>query len=392
MLELDGTLEKRLKRLRVHIDAPDGDTLFFRNVPANKRFFNKPRTNLLIKRAREKMPFLVCVDEDLEYTGADEELARIFTISTRQQGWRVLHLQAAAQCDVHKVLERALEVLGCVVRDTEAQDEKVTHTGKRESNLLAIFGVNLSRIVAEGNAEPTQGREGLISDVVSCLLQWQPVMPVITGHTGAGKTNLLYGVARALRERQASTQLISVDAGVLMACTMFEAERENLFAALLKEARFRGGTIIALEHAERALLGGPSAPWLLSDALDKGLRIVGTTPRNFGFDFTFLRRRVMEIELVEMSPAETLKVLLTIKDRLSAHHSVEIDESALRTVIEASRTLAGCYPSKAISLLDAACARARLNGARALNAQDLLLASARFTEDEEYPSLLASHI
>jgi ATP-dependent Clp protease ATP-binding subunit ClpB len=206
-----------------------------------------------------------------------------------------------------------------------------------------------------------------------------------------GKTNLLYGVARELMKRQPDAQLISVDAGLLMAGAMFDAERENLLAALLKEALFTHDTFIVLEHAERALFNVPAAPWLLCDALDKGLRLIGTALRNFCLDSKLLGRRIMEIELAEMSPAEAIKVLLAHKEQIAAHHAVEIDEAFLKLVIEQARTLAGHYPSKALSVLDGAASRASLNGARAISAQDILLASARFPEDEEYPSLLAAH-
>lgn len=68
VITVERELEKKLKQLRVHIEAPDGDTVMPRNVPTSDRYFNRPRTNLLIKRPREGMPYLICVDEDLEYT------------------------------------------------------------------------------------------------------------------------------------------------------------------------------------------------------------------------------------------------------------------------------------------------------------------------------------
>src|SRR5881296_3085854 len=105
-------LEERLKQLRVHVVVPDGDTVLLRNVPANDRFFNKPRTNLLIKRPREGMPYLICVDEDLDYTGTDAALCRVFVAGHKQQGWRVLMVGRDARANVEKVIEEALNAVG----------------------------------------------------------------------------------------------------------------------------------------------------------------------------------------------------------------------------------------------------------------------------------------
>jgi len=40
--------------------------LLLHDVPADSCRFSKPRTSVLVKRLRAGLPFLVCVDEDLE--------------------------------------------------------------------------------------------------------------------------------------------------------------------------------------------------------------------------------------------------------------------------------------------------------------------------------------
>ena len=71
MSGLEAGLKARLKQLKVRIDNPDEDTLLLHDVPADARRFSKPRTSVLVKRPRAGLPFLVCVDEDLEYVGPD---------------------------------------------------------------------------------------------------------------------------------------------------------------------------------------------------------------------------------------------------------------------------------------------------------------------------------
>ena len=90
MVGLEPGLKAQLNHFKVRIDSPDEDTLLLRNVPADERCFNKARTSVLVKRPRAGLPFLVCVDEDLEYVGSDRELARAFSAGDRQQGWLVV--------------------------------------------------------------------------------------------------------------------------------------------------------------------------------------------------------------------------------------------------------------------------------------------------------------
>lgn len=374
MLELEKELAKRLKRRRARIDVHDSNTLFLKNVPARKDCFNKSRTNLLIKRPEAGMPFLVCVDEDLEYTGTDDYLRRAFTGAHKQQGWRVIYLEQEAQADARMAVEHALRALGF---DGEEPALGCATTAAQisagEQPLLTNFGTDISRLVREGKSEPTIGREEKIEEVVSALLQWQARLPVITGQSGVGKTNLLYGVARKLSEMQLPSRVIAVDLGVIMAGTLFDSERENLLSALLKEATLASGTVLVLEHLELTLSNVPRSPWLLAQALEHGLKLMGTALDARGLEIDPLARRLHVIELTEPWPEEMPLILLALRERIARHHRVQIDESIVQAVLENARWIAGCQPARAIKLLDAAAVKATLSGKREVTLSDLYL-------------------
>ncbi len=95
-LNLDFALRNKLEERAVSVMIRDAGTIHLLNVPANERYFNKNRTNILIKRS----PFMLCLDEDLEYRGADTVLARAFAGSARHKGWRVLLLGQQTQDSV----------------------------------------------------------------------------------------------------------------------------------------------------------------------------------------------------------------------------------------------------------------------------------------------------
>jgi ATP-dependent Clp protease ATP-binding subunit ClpA len=374
-------LEKRLKQLRVHVDVPDGDTVLLRNVPANDRFFNKPRTNLLIKRPREGMPYLICVDEDLDYTGTDSALARAFVAGHKQQGWRVLFVGHDTRADIQQVIEEALGAVGFDGREPELKPAAPGVEPGSDGKLLASFAVEVSTEAAD---EPTIGRQERIEDVVSSLLQWQVRLPLIVGESGVGKTNLVRAAARRLKQCRPACRVVSVELGAVMAGTLFDSERESLLIALLKDASAQPQTVVVMEHVEMALIGVPRGHLLLGQALDEGARLIGTTLPSYlsRFQIEPLTRRLQVTELSEMSLSETGDILLALRDRIAEHHHLAIEEALLQGVIETALPLTGCFPAKAISLLDAAAARAVLAGESELSLFDVYAAAARFREDD----------
>jgi len=381
VLGVEQELENRLKQLRVHVDVPDGDTVLLRNVPANDRFFSKPRTNLLIKRPRRGMPYLICVDEDLDYTGSDSTLARAFVAGQKQQGWRVLSVGHDAGEHLQTVIEEALCVVGFDGREPELKPVASSVEPRTPGKMLASFAVEISTDVAD---EPTIGREERIDEIVASILGWQVRLPLIAGESGVGKTNLVRAVARKFKQLRPAFKVMSVELGALMAGTLFDSERESLLIALLKDVIDAPETIVVMEHLEMALIGVPRGHLLLGQALDQRARLIGTTLPAYQsrFEIPPLSRRVQIAELTEMGLGETTEVLRALRVRIADHHQVAIGEPLLDAAVDTALPLAGHLPAKAISLLDSAAARAVLAGESEVGLFDLYAAAARFGSDE----------
>ena len=200
MLELKRALAARLQDMRVRIEIPDANTVLFRSIPLSPSFFNKVRANLLIKRQQEGMPFLVCVDADLAYRGADPTLSRAFA-GPQKEGWRVLSPGSMPGLDFEQAVDQGLSALGF-----ERPEPGLALPGPAgggnpaQTALLKGFGRDLFKDVDEDVAEVTVGREREIENAASCLLRWgQARLPLVVGPSGVGKTNMLEGLARYLR-------------------------------------------------------------------------------------------------------------------------------------------------------------------------------------------------
>ncbi len=384
MLELGRALATRLRELRVRIDVPDGDTVLYRNVPANSRYFNKARTDLLLKRPAPDMPFLVCVDEDLEYTGADARLNRVFRAGVRRNGWLALLPTDRPQTDLHKATVDALCALGFDGREPEVASANPPAAHGRPDGLLASSGTDLSQLARDGKTEPTVGREEETAEIAACVLRWcQARTPVVVGPSGVGKTNLLHAVARVLQQQRPNLRLVRSDLASLFAGSLFDAERENLLSALLAEVSASPGTICAIEHVALALCV-PAGPARLAEAIDAGARLIGTAlpPHVAQLAGTPLTRRLLIVEVEELSPRLTAEVLRTITEPVARHHGVQIDESCLAACVRAAGPLPGCFPAKAISILDAAAARAALSGSAVIGPDDIYFAAGRIEQHQ----------
>ncbi len=375
----DFALIEKLRERGVSVDLPDANTIHMRNVPANGMYFNKSTTNVLIK----KLPFVLCVDDDLEYCGDDPELVRAFTASGSHNGWRILFLGYRDQDDSSRTIRSALAVLGSGGNAPTLTPAQCTPGQAGPATLLASFGCNLSREARAGPAAPCIGRAELLEPVLSCLVQRQRNLVLIVGESGVGKTNLLHAIAQKVVVLKLPFELHRVDMGALMSGTLFDGERERLLASLLDEVSATRRVVLCMEHAEQAVSGVPRGTLLLAQALERGARLVGTTTaESVGrFHRAPLVRRLRLVELSEMSQKETVEILSALRAEFEDCHHVKIDGSLLTVVVQRSSSLAGTLPSKAVALLDAASARAHLAGVPEMRLEDVYLAAANFREE-----------
>jgi ATP-dependent Clp protease ATP-binding subunit ClpA len=372
-------LKARLKQLKVRIDNPDDNTLLLRNVPADSRCFSKPQTSVLVKRPRAGLPFLVCVDDDLEYLGPDRELARTFAAADRQHGWRVVSAGSHLCSQAEDAVQQALAMLGA---PGEAAVPSKVPARPEGGGLLARFAVNISAQVRDGSAPSTVGRDEVAEQAVTSLLSWQRRLPVMVGAPGLGKTNLLYKVAIHLAEVRPGWELLSVDLSCLLAGALWEGERERLLNAALEEAVAGGAVALVLERLELAVMTAPLTPWLLAGALDRGARLAATClpPYVDKLGQGPLARRMDSIEVTELAREDAAAVLGHLRETFAAHHRVAIDAPVVEAAVARSLTLAGPLPDKAITLLDAAAARAALLKQPAVTLCDVYLAASRMRE------------
>ena len=374
-------MSERLRRLRIKIETPDSDTLVLHDVPTNHGFFNKPLTNLLLKRPRSGLPFVVCVDSDLVYLGDDSLLARTFASSQERVGWRALFHQASRESSPEPAIERALDALGADGGDPTLRPDTRDTARSGDGSLIETHGQDLSCLAASPKAPVTVGRERERDEIIATLRRWSAnCMPVVTGESGVGRSNLLVAVARRLKESEASDRLVRIDLGVLLSGAIFDAERENTLTSLFAELRKQPDTILALEHFDLVVAEVPHGVYMAGRALDDGCRLIAVTLPAFASQVRRapLQRRMHFVHLSEPDGNETMEILRALRSQIASHHGLEaIDDQVIRLCVRVAADMDGHFPAKAISLLDSSAAQATLSGSQALGPDDILFAARR---------------
>ncbi|WP_291983275.1 ATP-dependent Clp protease ATP-binding subunit [Candidatus Accumulibacter sp. ACC005] len=242
---------------------------------------------------------------------------------------------------------------------------------------LDRIGRDLTRLAAEGKLDTVLGRDAEIDLLVAVLARKKKRNAKLVGEAGVGKTAIVEGLARRMREGTLGTafedvRLVEIGIGDLVAGTKYRGEFEQRLGNIVREAA-QAGAILFIDEFHTVLgagdaEGGTDAANLLKPALARGeLQVIGATSideyrRHVERD-PALARRFSLVWIDEPNREAALAILARLREELESHHAVTIDDEALATAVDLSiRYLPDlCLPDKAIDVLDQACAGSRFH-------------------------------
>ena len=290
--------------------------------------------------------------------------------------------------------------------------EKKSKGGKKK--FLDGYCIDLTMRAREGKLDNMIGRKEELERVIQILNRRQKNNPCLIGEPGVGKTAIAEGLAMAIAKGQVpyklrEKQVYLVDMTALVAGTQFRGQFESRMKGLIDEVKKHGNAILVIDEIHNIVGAGDAegsmnAANILKPALSRGeIQVIGATTfkeyRKFIEKDTALERRFQPVTVAEPSVADSIEILLGIKNYYEDYHQVEISDEMCRLAVTMSeRYITDRFlPDKAIDLIDEACSDVNLKDrdltrrmmvekdlADLSKEQELLLAD---TENEHYARL-----
>lgn len=263
-----------------------------------------------------------------------------------------------------------------IIAQLRKADEKAPQA---EETPLDQYARNLNKEAGEGTIDPVVGREKEIIDTIEILARRKKNNVVYVGEPGVGKTALAEGLALKIINKEVPKALqdkvvYSLDLGALLAGTKFRGDFEERLKGVLDQVKKLGNVIMFIDEIHMILGAGSTtgsqmdAGNLLKPMLAKGqLMCVGATTydefhEHFEKDKALLRR-FQKYDINQPTAEQTMQILAGLTKYYEKFHGVTYDAGTTDLCV----TLADRYmkqkffPDKAIDIMDAAGAKAKLD-------------------------------
>lgn len=263
-----------------------------------------------------------------------------------------------------------------IIAELRKAEEK---QGEKEETPLDQYARNLNREAADGSIDPVIGREKEVADIIEILARRKKNNVVCVGEPGVGKTALAEGMALKIVNKEVPPALqekvvYSLDLGALLAGTKFRGDFEERLKGVLDQVKKLGNVIMFIDEIHMILGAGSTtgsqmdAGNLLKPMLAKGqLMCVGATTydeyhEHFEKDKALVRR-FQKYDINQPSAEQTKQILRGVIKHYEKFHGVTYDEGTTDLCVDlADRYMKQkFFPDKALDIMDAAGAKAKLN-------------------------------
>ncbi len=248
---------------------------------------------------------------------------------------------------------------------------------KSKTPALDHFCRDLTALAADGQLDPTIGRQNEIERVIEVLSRRKKNNPVLIGEAGVGKTAIVEGLAQLIASGECPDSLkhhrvLALDMAAVIAGTKYRGQFEERLKAVMNEIAQNKNIVLFIDELHTlvgagAAEGAIDASNMLKPALARGeLQCVGASTLNEYRKYIekdgALERRFQTVIVDPPTVEETVEILKGLRQRYEEHHRVTIPDTALEQAARLSeRYITDRFlPDKAIDVIDEASARARL--------------------------------
>src|SRR5688500_6445724 len=248
---------------------------------------------------------------------------------------------------------------------------------KSKTPALDHFCRDLTQLAAEGQLDPTIGRQKEIQRVMEILARRKKNNPVLIGEPGVGKTAIVEGLALLIASGQCPDVLrdhrvLSLDMAAVIAGTKYRGQFEERLKAVMNEIAQSKNIVLFIDELHTlvgagAAEGAIDASNMLKPALARGeLQCVGASTLNEYRKYIekdgALERRFQPIIIDPPTIEEAIEILKGIRKHYEDHHKIVIPDETINAAARLSeRYITDRFlTDKAIAVIDEAGAPVRL--------------------------------
>jgi ATP-dependent Clp protease ATP-binding subunit ClpC len=287
-----------------------------------------------------------------------------------------------AGINLEQARAETLRLLGSDVPQAAPKAGQQPPTGQRgekksKTPALDHFCRDLTALAAEGQLDPTIGRQKEIERVIEVLSRRKKNNPVLIGEAGVGKTAIVEGLAQLIAAGHAPDSLrthrvLALDMAAVIAGTKYRGQFEERLKAVMNEIAQNHNVVLFIDELHTLVGAGGAegaidASNVLKPALSRGeIQCIGATTleeyRKYIEKDGALERRFQTVIVDPPTVPETVAILKGLRQRYEDHHRVTIPDDTLDSAARLSeRYITDRFlPDKAIDVIDEASARARL--------------------------------
>src|SRR5450432_663775 len=222
--------------------------------------------------------------------------------------------------------------------------------------------------------EPVLLRVAEVRRLLTILERSQKSHPLLVGEAGVGKGAVVRALAQRIASGDvptslASTKLLEIDTGALVAGARLRGEIEERVSQLLRDVA-GSHAILVVRNLEQLFGQGPSGTAIgevLKPALVRGeLRVLATTTpeglKRLEERDAQVLRLFTRLPIAEPTLEEATEIVRGVAGRYERHHGVEIGERAILLSVQLAKRYVPdrCLPDSALDLLDEAAAAKRV--------------------------------
>lgn len=259
--------------------------------------------------------------------------------------------------------------MGKIYSDESLHDSSSNRKKPNKNLVLNSYGINISKLAADGKIDPVIGRDDEILRVTQILSRRRKNNPILVGEPGVGKSSIVEGLALKIIEGNVPLSLqgktiYTLELGTLVAGSKYRGEFEERIKSIVDELIENPNIIIFIDEIHTLVGAGSTsgsldAANIIKPALARGdIRCIGATTFD-EFRETIegdgaLDRRFQKVIVNEPSLDETKHILLNIRNKYESYHNVTYSDEVISLIIKiANDYIPGRYfPDKAIDILD----------------------------------------